>query len=251
MLLRAQVLLTAALFSLVSATAMASDEELAEGGRLYDKWWAEARKDAPTDTHPAYPLVGKQSGAATWRCKECHGWDYKGRDGAYAKGSHFTGIIGIRRWDGAEEDDVEKILIDANHRYDRVLTPEAIDQLAEFVTKGQLDMDPLISAVDKQVQADPIQGKALYQKACANCHGDDGRTLNFKTTENPEYLGTIGQKNPWELLHKIRNGQPGKSSVMMHTMMANHHRTQMPQFRALSVPEQAAVSAYVQTLPAQ
>ena len=27
------------------------------------------------------------SGSDTWRCKECHGWDYMGVDGAYAGGS--------------------------------------------------------------------------------------------------------------------------------------------------------------------
>jgi len=28
-----------------------------------------------------------RSGKDTWRCKECHGWDYMGVDGAYGSGS--------------------------------------------------------------------------------------------------------------------------------------------------------------------
>ena len=52
--------------------------------------------DEPKGTHPAYPKAGKQKDSTTWRCKECHGWDYKGLDGAYAKGSHFSGTKGVR-----------------------------------------------------------------------------------------------------------------------------------------------------------
>ena len=32
----------------------------------------------------------------TWRCKECHGWDYRGAPGAYSIGSDFTGIMDVR-----------------------------------------------------------------------------------------------------------------------------------------------------------
>ncbi len=69
---------------------------IARGGQLYDKWWAVIEAEPPKETHPAYPAAGKKKGASTWRCKECHGWDYKGKDGAYAKGSHATGIEVVR-----------------------------------------------------------------------------------------------------------------------------------------------------------
>ena len=36
-----------------------------------------------------------RAGADTWRCKECHGWDYAGKDGAYGSGDHRTGIVGV------------------------------------------------------------------------------------------------------------------------------------------------------------
>ena len=49
-------------------------------------------KPAPSGDHPMWARrpdaeANSRSGADTWRCKECHGWDYKGKDGAYAKGS--------------------------------------------------------------------------------------------------------------------------------------------------------------------
>jgi len=68
-----------------------------EGGRLYDKWWKEAEIDEPTGDQPQWATqsTNTRSGPDTWRCKECHGWDYKGVDGAYSSGSHRTGIAGI------------------------------------------------------------------------------------------------------------------------------------------------------------
>ena len=63
------------------------------GGLLYDKWWKPVGADAPEDDHPLWATqsTNERSGGDTWRCKECHGWDYQGADGAYGDGSHFTG----------------------------------------------------------------------------------------------------------------------------------------------------------------
>ena len=78
--------------------------------------------------------AGKQSGAGTWRCKECHGWDYRGRDGAYGKGGHYTGIKGIQAHAGGSPETVFAILKDANHQYDRVMLDPALKLLARFVS---------------------------------------------------------------------------------------------------------------------
>ena len=50
--------------------------------------------------HPLWQLrpdqtTNTRTGAATWRCKECHGWDYMGVDGQYGHGPHKTGFPGI------------------------------------------------------------------------------------------------------------------------------------------------------------
>jgi len=94
------------------------------GGQLYDTWWAvvaEAEEDehshdehedaagAPEGDHPlwATQTTNERSGPDTWRCKECHGWDYKGADGAYGSGSHFTGFPGVF---GSKDKDQAEIL---------------------------------------------------------------------------------------------------------------------------------------------
>jgi len=71
--------------------------DLVRGGLLYDKWWKINGEPEPTETYAWYPTeVGSQTGSTTWRCKECHGWDYKGNEGAYESGSsHYTGIDGL------------------------------------------------------------------------------------------------------------------------------------------------------------
>ena len=224
-----------------------SADDIAEGGRLYDKWWAEYGLAEPATTHPAYPAAGKKSGADTWRCKECHGWDYRGRDGAYAKGSHYTGIKGIRAYAGADPEVVFRILKNRRHQYDRVMLDPALRLLALFVTEGQMDMTAWTSS--SQVKGDAALGDRLFDKNCARCHDGDGRNINFKTADDPEYVGTVARENPWELLHKIRNGQPGSRMPMGPGMMGRWRMNEaMPNFRDLSEAEQAAIAAYAQTL---
>ena len=86
------------LFS-VSQNTFAEDSgyqqaDIKNGALLYDNW-PKIKKADISDTHPLYPATSKKSGKSTWRCKECHGWDYIGKDGRYSKGSHYTGISGI------------------------------------------------------------------------------------------------------------------------------------------------------------
>ncbi|MDP2660197.1 MAG: hypothetical protein Q8R28_05670, partial [Dehalococcoidia bacterium] len=80
------------------ALALADPASVAKGGRLYDTWWKEAPgASAPTGDQPlwATQTTNTRKGTDTWRCKECHGWDYGGKDGAYGSGSHKTGFVGV------------------------------------------------------------------------------------------------------------------------------------------------------------
>jgi thiosulfate dehydrogenase len=55
---------------------------ISRGGQLYDNWWEALGTKGPTTTHPSYPAASEQKGDTTWRCIECHGWDYLGAAGA-------------------------------------------------------------------------------------------------------------------------------------------------------------------------
>ncbi len=214
--------------------------DIARGGQLYDNWAAALDKAAPEQSHPSYPAVGKRKGGATWRCKECHGWDYMGEDGAYGRGGHYTGVKGIRRMTGRPVGDIVGIITDDTHRYTTEMLPEpAMRKLALFVSRGQIGMDQYIDRSTKRARGDLKRGASFFQTICAICHGFDGaEMISRRETElavfgDRGFLGTIATTNPWETLHKIRNGQPGVGMVAL---------------RVLSTQDQVDVLAYMQTL---
>ena len=208
-----------------------------QGGQLYDNWAKVLFKKAPEQTHPAYPKAGKQKGAGTWRCKECHGWDYRGVDGAYGSGSHYSGVKGIRDHVGGSVAKIEKIIRDDTHRYTSDMIPdEAVTSLALFVSRGQVDMPQYIDYATKTARGDATRGARFYQAICSVCHGFYGKTINIKTAENPEFIGTVAQENPQETMHKARNGQPGVPMVALGV---------------LDIQDIVDIIAYAQTLPAK
>lgn len=210
---------------------------IARGGQLYDNWMSVMERDPPEGNHPGYPADAKQSGASTWRCKECHGWDYKGVDGAYGSGSHFTGIKGVQGVVGMDPEAIHEIIMDDTHALTEELMPHsAMEKLALFLSKGQIDVDRYIDRESKVVRGNPRRGAASFQTICAVCHGVDGKLINFKDEAKPEYVGTVCSENPWEALHKIRFGQPGVGMIAMI---------------ALDVDEQIDLLSYCQILPAE
>ena len=164
----------------------------------------------------AYPASGKKKGATTWRCKECHGWDYKGAAGAYRSGSHFTGIKGVRGVAGMAPEKIHAIIMDKSHGFTAETMPHsAMEKIALFLSRGQIDVDRFIDRDSKIARGNPRRGARFFQTICAVCHGFDGKDINFKDEKSPEYVGTLASANPWEALHKIRFGQPGVGMVAL------------------------------------
>lgn len=183
-----------------------------EGGLLYDKWWKVSFKTSePTEDNPIWALqdTNSRSGSTTWRCKECHGWDYKGKDGVYGSGSHYTGFKGIFDANTKSIDELLSILKGeeiSNHDFSNLLDDEYLVLLAEFISAGLIDVDKYIDNDSKKtIRGDIDQGKSLFVGTCAGCHGDDGTEIKFGN----DVIGTIALNNPWEFIHKTRFGQPG------------------------------------------
>ncbi len=187
---------------------------VSRGGRLYDKWWKEAGLDEPTEDIALWARqnTNTRSGADTWRCKECHGWDYMGSFGPYGSGSHFTGFPGVFfAQDKSLEDIVAQISgnVDPDHNFS-AMGEAAMTDLATFITEGQIDMRDVVDYNSKiPVGGDGVHGEELYASTCSACHGDDGRMINFHDADDPEFIGNIAVDNPWEFVHKVRAGQPG------------------------------------------
>ena len=196
----------ALLMGTLGGSVCAADEgTMVRAGRLCDHWSREAKTRAPSETHPL--LAGKSTVLAesvTWRCVTCRGWDYRGNEGAYAKGRHATGIKGLRGMAGGDTRRIADVLRDTNHGYDKVLKHRDLQDLAHFVSLGQIDMDPLIDRQTRMIKADPLKGGPVYRTVCAGCHENDGHHLGSPP------LGSTIRANPWGALHAVLNGHPSE-----------------------------------------
>lgn len=221
-------IVAAAFFVAPVAPAAADEASIVRGGRLYDKWWAENKADKPTATHPSY--AGKEyKDDATWRCKECHGWDLKGKDGAYGSGKHFTGIKGLTESADKDPAAIAAILRDKTHAYTPAMLSDAnAMDLANFVSKGQVDMADYISSPSLKSTGNAAKGKAYFETICVGCHGLDG-----KKVADAESLGSVAS-NGVEMMHKVLYGQP---------------KAAMPALFALDHQIAADLVAHLQSLP--
>lgn len=210
-----------------------AEADMVRGGLLYDKWWKINGENEPIAIYPGYPeSIGSQTGSTTWRCKECHGWDYKGNDGAYQSGSsHYSGINGLYYAINKSADEI----YDAISRKNLPLSEQDIWDLTRFVKEGLVDMNKYIiftGTLRSSATGDVENGRSLYEGVggCLNCHGEDGNKISSIS------VGTVTNDNPWEGLHKIRFGQPG---------------TKMPSAinKELLLQEQIDILTYAQTLP--
>ncbi len=220
-------------FTAVPSAVGAAEIEscIARGGRLYDKWYKVIGEKEPKKSHSAYPASGKKQKAKdNWRCKECHGWDTMGKDGAYAKGSHCSGMKGVNEMAGADAGRIVAVLKDDTHGYGDWLSGQDYTDLANFVGKANVNYDDYIDRGSKNVKGgNAAKGEAYFNTLCAQCHGTKG-------TEPEDMKKTLAKKmgNPWEVMHKILNGRPGE---------------QMPAFRAIDRQVVLDVMAHIVTLP--
>jgi thiosulfate dehydrogenase len=213
------------------------DVSIITGGLLYDNW-PKMVGAKPEGSHPLYPAEGNKRGGSSWRCKECHGWDYIGKDGRYSKGSHYTGIEGVL----GSANKATEALYDKlsggleNHDFSKWMNDAQLKSLALFINRGLIDMRDYMDS-DGKAKGDKKIGEKLYRANCASCHGTDGNNLDFKSKEEGvQGIGWLANDNPQESLHKIRWGHPGSD---MPSMVVD---------KGLSDSETADILAYSQTL---
>jgi len=175
------------------------------GGLLYDTWWKVngAREPQPDVNHPLYPVDGPLAGSTTFRCTECHGWDYKGVDGVYGSDIlHFTGIAGVdgttltpqQLFDLLEGDNSEEGGHDMNSFG---MSDRDIWDVVKMTLEGTVDTDDYIAPYGVFLGDPFTEGPNLYFTACWSCHGEGVD------------IGAVATENPWEFFHKVRFGHPG------------------------------------------
>ena len=220
-----------------------SPDDMIQGAILYDRWYSALGQQAPEGDMPIWDRqsTNSRSGPDTWRCVECHGWDYKGSQGAYNSGSHFTGFPNISALvpNLPEQEIVDHLKgsKDPAHDFSSYMDDASLGRLALFLKFGLIDDDQYIDDVSlKVIGGDQERGKALYEQVCANCHGMDGKLIVFRTEGVDEDLGSVANRDPWRFLHRTRFGVAG---------------VDMPVGAKLgwSAEDGRDVLAYVQTLP--
>lgn len=223
------------------------------GGRLYDNWWTELELEAPAVDHPLWASRPDQvsnlaTGAETWRCVQCHGWDYAGASGQFASGPSATGFPGILGTTRSAED-LAALLRDPpdlsdpqapfyGHDYGQVLSELDINNLVAFSLSGAIDTSGFIDPGSGTMLGNTSLGASVFSSAtspsCRTCHGSDGSAINFGAPTEPVFLGTILNDAPWEALHRIRFSLPAGP---MPSLLAGGR----------SDAEAAAVAAYIQS----
>jgi cytochrome c553 len=215
-----------------------SGTSVSRGGQLYDKYWIVTAGSIPTGEHMLYPANGAKTGETTWRCKECHGWDYIGKDGRYSGGSHYTGIDGLfpassTKWQAFME-------VKDKHGYGAgEFADSDIWDLVAFIDAGLYDINFMLNS-DGSFRGDVVNGQALYDNgvgggtSCTTCHGADGLNLVVSGFEN--FPGFLSNDNPQEFAHKVFFGHPGSAMVITYDFGA-------------TAQDVADISAYCQTLP--
>jgi thiosulfate dehydrogenase len=242
-----------------STTAMGGGYEDAnpvDGARLYDEFWAEGDAPEPTDDHPLWAsrpdtTSNTRTGADTWRCRECHGWDYRGVEGAYAEGGHATGFPGILDT-SLDKDTLFSFLKDSDgenaHAYGEAgLTDDEIWALVKFVLE-EAEAPSLVDA-SGSCMGDATMGETYFTdgitptaQGCGvdACHGPEGLTVpTGADTDFEDWLGLVASEDPWEFHHKVFYGSAGSGL--------------MPSFIVLGATAQqvADVCAFAQTLPTE
>ncbi len=202
---------------------------IANGGRLYDDWQVHSGGQRQALPHPAYPSKAYYANVATetWRCTACHGWDYKGNQGRYASGKNATGIKGIRAQAGGDPVKVMEVLRSSSHLFGAVLKYRDLQDLANFVSFGQIDMDSIVDPRTGAARGDAARGFSHYRTMCAACHGQEGRFVGKR------FIGRLAKEDPWHAVHNMLNGHPDDN---------------MPALRELDPKVVGDILAHMQTL---
>jgi mono/diheme cytochrome c family protein len=185
-----------------------------KGARLYDNWMLALDLKPPEGDQPLWRLQDEnpRDGQVTWRCKECHGWDYKGAEGAYGPGAlRYTGFPGLGDVVGQSQEEVIAWLDgtnDPDHNFLQYTHSNALDDLATFLRTMQVDLALVIDYQTGEALGDEQAGRGLFLQTCANCHGSNGKKIDLSGGGTPLYVGDLAIADPWHTVHAIRFGTP-------------------------------------------
>jgi thiosulfate dehydrogenase len=216
--------------------------DLTRGGRLFASWDNLAIGALPDDLHPLWPenISGEFPPRYTWRCVNCHGWDYSGSQSrSFLTATRAMEYPNLFSMVAKPEEEILAYLdgsLNPDHDFSPYLTEQDLKDLSTFLSKGLILPELIADWETFQVWGTVENGKQNYEQQCASCHGLEGEIINLSTVENPVFLGDLSLSNPWRVAHQIRFGHP---------------QTRVPpaEMLGLSFSQQIDTLAYIQTMP--
>ena len=212
------------------------------GAQLYDNWMAVLDVPAPEGEPILWYLqdTDKIQGADTWRCQECHGWDYKGDQGAYADGNHVTGFKGIQDMIGKTNEEIIAYLDGTNnidHNFIEFFSEKEMNDLAAFMLTKQVDLKLLVNYDTREILGHQENGQVYYIDTCQECHGENAANIIVNHDGFDMYISDLAYVDPWQAIHHARFGKANLD--VQHAFEES----------GLSLYKIIDVLAYVQTLP--
>ena len=190
------------------------------GGQLFDNWMTVTNTAKP-DTMPGEDGPVTDTGHG-FRCKNCHGWDYRGSDGIYGpdyKNKSYTAPVDLYLASGEPAAELRDHIINGHHgmpAFGDYLSARDVEDLVAFIKQEMVDTTEIfrLSPDGNHYQlmpgGDAEAGHLFIQQKCAICHGPDGTGI---LVDDGHYtLGSHSRQKAYEDHHKIAYGNPG--SVM-------------------------------------
>ena len=222
------------------------DADLANGGIMYDKFWASESNFDQNDPN----LATISDNADFFRCKQCHGWDGLGSAGAYINRAPKTtrpNVSGLNLYQSAQNKTAVELFEamkatngrrdistdlstydpetnsaegDKMPNYSQLLTDAQIWDLVKFMKEGMFDVTKLYDInitgtyptgsrtfSDVGKDGDAANGNAFYTANCVSCHGADGTAEDL----GGRSAGQFAREKSYEVHHKVKYGQLGSS----------------------------------------
>ena len=222
-------------------TVSTTEQHVARGGRLFDKWTREVRprefkadskatpdqmdgKGGPNRNGTLNDASGKPlaNTGHSYRLKSFFGWDLRGQAGiagkAYQDKPHTLPINLLT--DNRTPNELRDWLThggDGLPAYGTVLDEGALSALVAFIIAQREHRLPRAEDIWKLSadapkhytllpDADIARGRDFIQNACSRCHGDDGTQLSLGHRHS---LGSFSRAKAYEAWLKIVSGHPG------------------------------------------
>ena len=144
------------------------------GGQLYSDWPQVMLFRGPFAKHPLWTGSPSAINTETWRCVNCHGWDYRGGDGVGGDLGVIAKVPGLRHLAGADRRTVADGITSAGHGFvAEQLSADALRFLVDFLIEGQRAVVDLADKA-RSVGANSQAGGNRCANICRVCNGPDG-----------------------------------------------------------------------------